>query len=204
LGLSKAKTKREELPHLAPQALTQKEQKDFVRAIERCPSARDRAIAILLLNTGMRISECAALAVDDVLVSERKGLLKIRDGKGGAYREIPLNSHCREAIQNWLTERSRLYSNNLDPAFFISNRGCRLSVDSIDHAIRKLAKEAKLEQVSAHTLRHTCLTNLVRQGNDMVLVAQIGGHKKLETTMKYSLPTVFDQEMAMEKIQVDY
>jgi hypothetical protein len=44
----------------------------------------------------------------------------------------------------------------------------------------------------------------VRNGNDMVLVAQIGGHKKLETTMRYSLPTACDQEAAMEKIQIDY
>lgn len=204
LGLGKAKAKREELPNLAPQALTEKEQKDFLRAIERCPSARDRALATLLLNTGIRISECAALNDDDILISERKGVLKVRNGKGETYREVPLNSSSRAAIKEWLEERNKRYQNSFNPASFISNRGGRLSVDSIDHAIRKLAFEAKLEGVSAHTLRHTCLTNLIRQGNDVVLVAQIGGHKKLETTMRYSLPTRYDQETAMEKIQVEY
>ncbi|MBX9720134.1 MAG: tyrosine-type recombinase/integrase, partial [Candidatus Obscuribacterales bacterium] len=173
LGLGKAKTTREDLPQLAPQALTSKEQKEFLRAVERSPSTRDRALAILLLNTGIRISECAALNIDDVLLSERKGIVKIRSGKGGGYREIPLNSQSREALQNWLTERQNRHHSD-DPALFLSIRGGRLSIDSIDHAIRKLAGEAKLEAVSAHTLRHTCLTNLVRQGNDMVLVAQIG------------------------------
>lgn len=203
LGLGKAKAKREELPRLAPQALTEKEQKDFLRAIERCDSVRDRALATLLLNTGVRISECAALNEDDVLVSERKGLLKIRNGKGDSYREIPLNSQTRAVVQEWLAERLRAYPDSVEPAFFISNRGRRLSIDSIDHAIRKLAASAKLEAVSAHTLRHTCLTNLVRQGSDVVLVAQIGGHRKLETTMRYSLSTKADQITAMERLIID-
>jgi len=204
LGLGKAKAKREDLPNLAPQALTQKEQKDFLRAVEDCKSIRDKAIAILLLYSGMRIGECAALNEDDIALSERKGLVKIRAGKGGGYREIPLNSQCREALHAWVSYKRKAYPNNFDPAFFISNLGQRLSVDSIDHAIRKLAKSAKLQGVSAHTLRHTCLTNLVRAGNDMVMIAQIGGHKKLETTMRYSLPTKFEQETAMEKIQFEF
>lgn len=204
LGLGKAKAKREDLPNLAPQALTTTEQKAFLRSIENCTSARDKALAMLLFYTGIRIGECAALNEDDIALSERKGLVTIRAGKGGGYRAIPLNSQCREALHAWLSHRRITYQTNFDPAFFISNLGQRLSVDSIDHAIRKLAKSAKLEAVSAHTLRHTCLTNLVRAGNDMVMVAQIGGHKKLETTMRYSLPTKFDQETALENIQVDY
>ena len=204
LGLGKVKAKREDLPNLAPQALTPKEQKDFLRATEDCKSARDQALATLLFYTGVRISECAALNIDDIALSERKGLVIVRAGKGGSYREIPLNSQCRDALQKWIAYRKKKFKDNLDPAFFISNHGHRLSVDGIDHAIRKLAKAARLQGVSAHTLRHTCLTNLVRSGNDMVLVAQIGGHKKLETTMRYSLPTKFDQEKAMEIIQVDF
>lgn len=78
-----------------------------------------------------------------------------------------------------------------------------MSVDSIDHAIRSLARSAKLEGVSAHTLRHTYLTNLIRNGVDVVLVAQVGGHKKLETTMRYSLATHADQAEALERLPVD-
>ena len=105
VGLGKVKANREELPKLAPQALTAKEQKDFLRAIERCASARDSALAMLLLYTGIRISECAALNIDDILLTERKGLVKIRSGKGGGYREIPLNSLCRAHLDKWLAER---------------------------------------------------------------------------------------------------
>ncbi|MBA3994816.1 MAG: integrase [Cyanobacteria bacterium DS2.3.42] len=200
LGLGKAKATREELPNLAPQALTAKEHKEFLRAVERCKRPRDRAIATLLLNTALRISECKDLNLDDVLFTERKGLLKIRNGKGAAYREVPLNSASRCALQEWLIERKSKFPKSRDDAFFLSNRGSRLSTDGIDHTVRRIAESAGLQGVSSHTLRHTCLTNLIRHGADVVLVAQIGGHKKLETTMRYSLATHSDREEALEQL----
>lgn len=51
-----------------------------------------------------------------------------------------------------------------------------------------------------HILRHTLLTNLVRKGNDLVLVAEIGGHRKLETTRRYTLPGAGDKEKAMTEL----
>ncbi len=204
LGLGKANASREDLPNLAPQALTLKEHREFLRAVERCKKPRDRAVAILLINTAIRIGECNELNIDDVLLTERKGLLKIRNGKGGSYREVPLNSSCRVALQDWLLERKSKFPKLKDEAFFLSNRGTRLSVDGIDHAIRNMAKSASLQGVSSHTLRHTCLTNLIRQGTDVVLVAQVGGHKKLETTMRYSLATITDQENALERLPADH
>lgn len=204
VGLGKAKTGRENLPQLAPQALTPKEQKDFLRAIERCKRPRDRAIATLLFYTGIRIGECKDLNEDDVLFTERKGILKVRNGKGGAYREVPLNTVCRSSLQEWLDERREKYPKVSRQGFFLSNRGTRLSVDGIDHLVRRLAQDARLESVSAHTLRHTCLTNLIRDGADVVLVAQVGGHKKLETTMRYSLPTHSDMEAALNGIVKDF
>lgn len=204
LGLGKAKAIRETLPQLAPQALTPQEQKDFFRAVEGSKRPRDRALATLLLNSGIRISECKDLNLDDVLLTERKGLLKIRDGKGGAYREVPLNTACRLALRQWLDERRQKFPGSDNEAFFLSNRSSRLSVDSIDHTIRSFARSANLQGVSAYTLRHTCLTNLIRNGTDVVLVAQVGGHKKLETTMRYSLPTYADEAEALERLPSDF
>jgi integrase/recombinase XerC len=204
LGLGKAKATREDLPNLAPQALTPKEHKEFLRAVERCKRPRDRAIATLVLNTAVRISECKDLNLDDVLFTERKELLKIRNGKGASYREVPLNSSSRCALQEWLVERRSKFPKSRDDAFFLSNRGSRLSVDGIDHTIRRIAESANLQGVSCHTLRHTCLTNLIRDGADVVLVAQVGGHRKLETTMRYSLPSRADLDKAMDGLEVSY
>ena len=55
-----------------------------------------------------------------------------------------------------------------------------------------------------HTLRHTCLTGLVRRGNDLVMVAELAGHQKLETTRRYTLPSAADRQRAVEDLQIDY
>lgn len=69
LGAGRPDVRREELAQAAPRALSPDELRRFLRAVERCESPRDRAIALLLVNTGLRIGECAALDVDDIAVS---------------------------------------------------------------------------------------------------------------------------------------
>jgi site-specific recombinase XerD len=58
--------------------------------------------------------------------------------------------------------------------------------------------------LSAHVLRHTFLTRMVRQGADLVLVAELAGHRRLETTRRYSLPSDADRLLAVERLQIDY
>lgn len=203
LGNDRPQVQRESLPAQAPHALKLEEQKAFLRAVERTPMVRNRAIAQLLFYTAIRLGECAALNLDDVRVSARKGILIIRSGKGDTYREVPLNTEVREALRLWLKERTKRFPQTSDPAVFLGPKGKRLSARSIDLIIRRIGADACLE-LSAHVLRHTCLTNLVRRGNDLVLVAEIAGHKRLETTRRYSLPSVEDRMVAMEKLHVDY
>ncbi len=203
LELPTPQVTREDLPAQAPRALEPPEQKRFLRAVERCSSARDRAIALLLFYTGLRISECAALTMDDVRLSSRKGLVIVRMGKGNTYREVPLNAEVRTALDTWLEQRKQLVGQRNELALFLTKRGTRLATRSIDDVVRRLGQEANLS-LSAHILRHTCLTSLVRNGNDLVLVAELAGHKRLETTRRYSLPTAADREAAMEGLKVDY
>src|SRR5213080_1439839 len=108
LELPTPQVAREDLSAQAPRALELPEQKRFLRAVERCASARDRAIALLLFYTGLRISECAALTVDDVRMSSRKGLVTVRMGKGNTYREVPLNVEVRTTLDAWLEQRKKL------------------------------------------------------------------------------------------------
>ncbi len=175
----------------------------LVRAVERTSSVRDKAIAHLLLYTAVRLGECAALNLDDVRISARKGIVIIRSGKGDTYREVPLNAEVREALRTWLKERNKRFLQPSEPALFLNVSGKRLSARAIDLIIRRIGADACLH-LSAHVLRHTCLTSLVRRGNDLVLVAEIAGHKRLETTRRYSLPSREDREAAMEELRVDY
>lgn len=203
LNMDQAVVRREDLPKQSPRALELEEQKRFLRAVERCPSMRNRAIAVMLFYTGLRLSECSHLNLDDVTLSERKGMVIVRLGKGNMYREIPLNSHSREALRAWLKERREKFKGTIETALFLNRQGQRLLVRPIDLLLRQIAQDAHLT-LSAHVLRHTCLTNLIRNGNDLVLVAEIAGHRRLETTRRYALPSENDRLQAMENLEIDY
>ncbi len=97
LGLGPANVKRETLQQAAPRALSEDQQRALLRAAEGS-RPRDRAIVTLLLYAGLRLGELAALNVEDMSVSARKGIVVVRSGKGDAYREVPLNRPCREAL----------------------------------------------------------------------------------------------------------
>jgi integrase/recombinase XerC len=100
-----------------------------------------------------------------------QGLLVVRSGKGDVYREIPLNRPCRDALDGWMKHRKSVAADR-ERALFVGPRGGRLTPRSIDRVVRGVAGRAGLE-LSAHVLRHTCVTNLVRAGNDLVLVAEL-------------------------------
>ncbi|MDQ6783075.1 MAG: tyrosine-type recombinase/integrase [Actinomycetota bacterium] len=209
LGVGRPEVPREDLPQVAPRALDGDEQRAFLRAVEACPSARDRALVTVLFYTGLRLSELAGLDIDDVSVSERRGRLLVRSGKGDAYREVPLNSACRKALDEWTAARSELLASRDDEdpraevaALWLSRAGARISARAVDLVLRRLATDAHL-QLSAHTLRHTCVTNLIRSGADVVLVAEIAGHRRLDTTRRYSLPSQADKDAALEAVLVE-
>lgn len=199
LGLGQPHVRRELLPQAAPRALDQAEQRRLLRAAERA-TARDRALVGVMLFTALRIGEAVKLDLEDLRISARKGEVVVRSGKGDASRSVPLNAVLRAMLNEWLGERR---ANEGEPAVFVTRRGGRLSARSADEAVRKLVADADLE-VSAHALRHTCLTNLVRAGEDLVMVAEIAGHRRLDTTRRYSLPSEADRQAAMDRLQSDY
>jgi len=153
-----------------------------------------------MLFTALRISEAVALDLEDLRISARKGEVAVRSGKGDAGRTVPLNAVIRDMLKEWLDERQAL---ECEQAVFVTRRGERLSARSADDAVRKVAADAHL-QISAHVLRHTCLTNLVRGGEDLVMVAELAGHRRLDTTRRYSLPSQADRQAAMDRLQSDY
>src|SRR5947209_5184988 len=115
IGNDRPQVLRESLPALAPRALKPEEQKALLRAIERTSSVRNKAIGQLLFYTAVRLGECAALNLDDVRISARRGVVIIRSGKGDTYREVPLNVQVREALRAWLKERTKQFSHTSDP-----------------------------------------------------------------------------------------
>jgi integrase/recombinase XerC len=210
LAAGRPEVPREELAQVAPRALEEAEQRTFLRTVEAHPSARDRAVATVFFYAGVRLSELAALDMADVEMSARRGRLEVRAGKGDAYREVPLNSACRKALEEWFVARAdqlaALGGGNGDeaeePGLWLSRSGRRMGSRAVDLVVRRLATEANLD-VSAHVLRHTCVTNLIRSGADVVLVAEIAGHRRLDTTRRYSLPSQADKDAAVEAVLVE-
>jgi site-specific recombinase XerD len=200
LGLGRPRVRRDKPAMAAPRALDEAGQRALLRAAEASP-VRARSLVILMLFTALRISEAVALDVDDVRILTRKGVLVVM-GKGEMQREVPLNALVRQVLEEWLEERKKLARDG-EPALWVSRSGGRLSARSADRDVRTVAAAAGLE-LSAHTLRHTCLTGLVRRGNDLVMVAELAGHQKLETTRRYTLPSAADRQRAVEDLHIDY
>jgi site-specific recombinase XerD len=199
LGLGNVKVNRERLPHLAPRSLEIDEQHAFIRVVEQTNSPRDYALIYLFLYTGLRVGEVAQLDLDDVLLAEHNGTVIVRSGKGERYREVPANTLLRQVLKTWKRIRAELYPGATDPALFLSQRGCRLTTRAIHMIVQEMGRKAGLN-ISPHVLRHTCLTNLLRNGSDLVLVSDIAGHSTLETTRRYCLPSIRDRETAMESL----
>lgn len=209
LGLGKVGVRRAPVPRQAPRALTAREQKRFLRAVERRPLARDRAIGRLLFYSGIRVSELVALDVPDVPISARKGAVRVRAGKGELARHIPLTDPTvRTAVTEWKTDRAHWRGADT-AALLLNQRGGRLSARAVDQLLDDIAVEAGLVDehgtptVSAHILRHTFATNLLRAGVDIVIVAELLSHARLDTTRRYTLPTNADLEDAVAHLPTD-
>jgi site-specific recombinase XerD len=210
LAAGRPEVLREELAQVAPRSLEEADQRRFLRIVEASPSPRDRAMATVFFYAGLRLSELAALEMADVEMSARRGRLKVRTGKGDAYREVPLNSASRKALEEWFEARTDQLAalahgdggDAEETALWLSRTGKPMSSRAVDMVVRRLAAEAKLE-LSAHVLRHTFVTNLIRSGADVVLVAEIAGHRRLDTTRRYSLPSQADKDAAVEAVLVE-
>jgi len=200
LGLGRPNVRREKPALVASRALDEAGQRRLLRATEAAP-IRARSLIVLMLFTALRISEAVALDIDDVRITARKGVLSVR-GKGEMQRESPLNALVRQVLEEWLEHRATLAGEG-ERALWVSRTGGRLSARSADRDVRQVAAAAGFA-LSAHTLRHTCLTALVRRGNDLVMVAELAGHTKLETTRRYTLPSAADRQRAVEDLLIDY
>jgi integrase/recombinase XerC len=205
LGLGKAQNSdgkgitRHDIPRRAPRALEPRARTRYVRAVEACPSARDRLMALLPLYAGLRVSEVAGLDVDDITMSARKGSLRIV-GKGTKVRTVEINPKLRPAIELYLAERPASDSK----ALFLTRIGTRPTPEAVDDVIAGITSRAGLdEHVTAHTLRHTFGTALVRGGVDIATVADLMGHASVETTRLYSRPSAEDMERAVALLVFD-
>ena len=179
----------------APRWLDRKEQYALRRASEKDGDPRNLAIILLLMNTGLRVSEVAGLKLSDVEMSERKGQVTVR-GKGTKVRTIPLNAEIRKALRDYLAKRPKVQHD----ALFVNQKGEALGRLGIEYQVATLGRLAGLERVTPHMLRHTFAKNLVDQSVSLDQVAMLMGHRSLTTTARYTQPSQQDLARAVEKL----
>jgi integrase/recombinase XerC len=175
------------LPHF----LTEEEAGDLMDAPEGDGprDRRDRAILELLYGCGLRVSEACGLDLGDVEHGE--GVVRIRSGKGGKDRIVPMGGPALTAIQHYLEQRPSLQhprSKRQDPAaLFLNARGGRLTARSVRRLVgREALRAGTRAHVTPHGLRHSCATHMLNSGADLRAIQEILGHSSLQTTQKYT------------------
>ena len=161
---------------------------------------RNYALVQLMLQTGLRIGEVAALRRADITLRERAGALRVRHGKGLREREVPLNATARRALRQ-VFERDPAPARPEDPVFR-STRNEPLPVRSIQNTIAGLVRRAGLTRpgISAHSLRHTFALAWLRQHpGKLVELAQLLGHESLDTTAVYTRASTEDLARDVEQ-----
>lgn len=164
---------------IPPRHLDDQEEQALVAAVTKEGSARDQAILLLMLHTGLRAQEVCTLTRAHVRLGKRSGTLTVH-GKRNKYREIPLNATARAALQAYDPTLAKAHSQDITPLFCSEKRHARLTERGLGYLVKKYAERAKLHDVSPHDLRH-------RFGYRMAVsvplhrLAQLMGHDSLDT-----------------------
>lgn len=145
---------------------------------------RDVAMMTLLLGTGIRVSECVGLDMDDI--DFRNNGIKIHR-KGGAEVIIYFGEEVRTALLDYMSERQKISAEDGSiNALFLSLQNRRISVRSVENLVKKYSKlVTNLKNITPHKLRSTYGTSLYRETGDIYLVADVLGHKDVNTTRKH-------------------
>ena len=145
---------------------------------------RDLALLTLLLGTGIRVSECVGLDLNDVDFDNQR--LKVRR-KGGYEDLVYFGEEVAEALQNYLEERKAVIPlPGHEEALFLSMQNRRLTVRSVENLVKKYtSRVTTVKKITPHKLRSTYGTTLYQETGDIYLVADVLGHADVNTTKKH-------------------
>ena len=145
---------------------------------------RDVALLTLLLGTGLRVSECVGLDIQDVNFDVCG--IKIRR-KGGYEAVVYFGQEVETALLDYLEERHHVIpEQGHENALFLSLQNRRMAVRSVENLVKKYSSRVTtLKKITPHKLRSTYGTTLYQETGDIYLVADVLGHKDVNTTRKH-------------------
>ncbi|MEO8025414.1 MAG: site-specific integrase [Bryobacteraceae bacterium] len=157
---------------------------------------RVKYMGLVVLDTGVRAEECLALRESDIDWTGSR--LWIRQGKGGANREVPLSAEGKIALRRYLARTSHLRSkgDQQSSLIFCVEKGGPLNYRNSLRDLKKVADRLGMRWVGWHSFRRTFATQYIRNGGLLTDLRQILGHKDLRTTIIY-LGSEIDEIVAM-------
>jgi len=184
----------------APKWLDRNGQNCLIRAVRKHGNVRELTIITVLLHTGIRVQELCDLRLSDVRLGDRKGLVIIQHGKGGKYREVPLNLDARKAIQDYLSERQ-----SESQFVFITQRSPKMTTRAVQFILSKYSRLIGIK-VTPHVLRHSFCHELATRKVPLDIIARLAGHMKkdgspnLTMVTRYTMPSQDDLARAVEQL----
>ena len=188
------------LPRKLPVFLTTAEKKRLLKELKGrtdFSALRDRAMIEVLLGTGIRLGELAALDMDDIDLDAKH--LRVR-AKGNVPQVKFIKTDLRTLLRRYLAERRRHGRPEME-ALFLSNRDGRLCQRQIANRLAHWLRKAGIEkELTPHGLRHTFATHLYGATNDLLVVQRALGHRDVSTTQIYTHLVDGQLEEALERL----
>ncbi len=171
------------VPKYVVRPLSHQEVVALLGAIKRrsFSGARDLAVLLILLDTGMRLGELTGLKLRDAEEVIRDGVFKVM-GKGSRERYLPLGRAARDALRRY----AQVYRPDIAAdALFLGRDHRPLAAEGLRQIIRRVSQRAGVSGVHPHRLRHTFAVNYLVNGGDAMMLQRILGHSTLEMVRNY-------------------
>ena len=146
---------------------------------------RDLAILLLMLDSGIRVSELTGIDLEDVDLAE--GQIRITGAKGGRERIVPIGSLVQKSLWKYMNCGRPEPITQRVSKLFLNNKGLPLTKNGVQQMLRRYGKRAGLSGVrcSPHTLRHSFAKNYLLNGGDIFTLQRILGHSSLASVRTY-------------------
>ncbi len=167
------------MPRRVPLVITPGQVYEIIEGLDKL---RDKVLIQLLYSTGIRVSECVMIRLHDI--NKERKVLRVEKGKGKKTRYVPLSPMMLEQLE--------LYCEHYEPRdYLFYRRGRKYDMPMNRVTINRVVRKAKTilntnAEITPHTLRHSFATTLVEEGENLVKIQKILGHKSLMTTVHYT------------------
>ena len=158
---------------------------------------RDLAILMLGVGTGIRVGALVQINVEDINFKENT--IHVIE-KGNKERYLRFGTNTRNILSAWLIDRATYFENADTDALFISQHRQRITTVGVNKILDKYAQGINGKHITAHTMRKSAATNMVKAGVDIQTIADILGHNSVTTTQKYAAVLEQNKQQATDAL----